>query len=206
MKLWVLQVSPIPRLHWDWFWIWDWDELQIFKLCLSDHSFRCSLQLPRPSLPLVVVRACIRVGSPEKALHFVREKVEVTHHCLASRPSPLHGKMAYAIQAAVPNFEQIFRPSRDFHMTITWPSHDHHTVSHDHHMTSHDPHMTLTWLMIDAVLLVLGMCSSQWWYLWSDVASLVSGSLWDLPLTKSVPHTDGRSAHRQQCRRYLQCL
>ena len=129
MKLWVLQVSPIPRLHWDWFWIWDWDELQILKLCLSDHSFRCSLQLPRPSLPLVVVRACIRVGSPEKALHFVREKVEVTHHCLASRPSPLHGKKcnhsAYAIQAAgCCEWGQILSRYSDPHMTLTWPSHD----------------------------------------------------------------------------------
>ena len=113
---------------------------------------------------------------------------------------------AYAIQAAVPNFEQIYWPSHDPHMTITWPSHDLHTVSHGITWPSHDPHMTLTWLMIDAVLLVLGMCSSWWWCLWSDVASLVSGSLWDLPLTKSVPHTDGRSAHRQQCRRYLRCL
>ena len=48
----------------------------VLKLFFSNDSFRCSFLLPGPGLPLVVVRACIRVGSPEKALHFVREKVK----------------------------------------------------------------------------------------------------------------------------------
>ena len=49
---------------------------------VSDHvtifptSFRRSLSRATPALPLVVVRACIRVGRAEKALHYVREKVE----------------------------------------------------------------------------------------------------------------------------------
>ena len=39
------------------------------------YSFRHGLNLPRSSLPLVVARACIRVGMPEKMIHFVRDPV-----------------------------------------------------------------------------------------------------------------------------------
>ena len=38
-------------------------------------SFRRSLSRPTPALPLVVVRACLRVGRADRALHYVREKV-----------------------------------------------------------------------------------------------------------------------------------
>jgi pentatricopeptide repeat protein len=39
-------------------------------------SFRRSLSRPTPALPLVVVRACLRVGRADRALHYVREKVQ----------------------------------------------------------------------------------------------------------------------------------
>ena len=61
----------------------------VLKLFFSNDSFRCSFLLPGPGLPLVVVRACIRVGSPEKALHFVREKVKKQKK-LESLTSRLH--------------------------------------------------------------------------------------------------------------------
>ena len=41
----------------------------------ASHSFRRGLNKPRVGLPLVVVRACVRVGNPQKALHYVTDKV-----------------------------------------------------------------------------------------------------------------------------------
>ena len=38
-------------------------------------SFRRGYSAPRPSTPRVVVRACIRVGKPRRALHFIKHKV-----------------------------------------------------------------------------------------------------------------------------------
>ena len=43
--------------------------------CLSVfYSFRHSLSWPRSGLPLVVIRACVRVGKPNRALYYVRNK------------------------------------------------------------------------------------------------------------------------------------
>ena len=50
---------------------------------MTDHvticptSFRRSLSRATPALPLVVIRACIRVGRAEKALQYIREKVHL---------------------------------------------------------------------------------------------------------------------------------
>ena len=40
-------------------------------------SFRRGLNSPRISLPMCVVRACIRVGKPRRALYFAMQKVRV---------------------------------------------------------------------------------------------------------------------------------
>lgn len=54
-------------------WVW---ELSMDKfLSFASHSFRRGLNKPRVGLPLVVVRACVRVGNPQKALHYVTDKV-----------------------------------------------------------------------------------------------------------------------------------
>jgi len=44
-------------------------------LSFVSHSFRRGLNKPHVGLPLVVVRACVRVGNPQKALHYVTDKV-----------------------------------------------------------------------------------------------------------------------------------
>ena len=39
--------------------------------------FRKGYNLPRSSLPLIVVRACVRVNEPQKALHIISRKVSL---------------------------------------------------------------------------------------------------------------------------------
>lgn len=49
------------------------EELELAEKVLV--RFRHSLSFPRPSLPLVVVRACLRVGASRRALHYARNKL-----------------------------------------------------------------------------------------------------------------------------------
>ena len=48
----------------------------IITYSISLCSFRHSLNMPRSSLPLVVARACVRVGRPEVVMSYVRDEVQ----------------------------------------------------------------------------------------------------------------------------------
>ena len=64
-----LSLSPSPSLS--------------LSLSLSLSSFRKSYNIPHPSLPRVVTRACIRVQKPKKALQFIKHKVCIyVHICM----------------------------------------------------------------------------------------------------------------------------